>query len=420
MKQAPIISQVRIQGFKCLRDVTLDLQGLTVLIGDNGTGKSTILEALELLRMAAHPSEFLSDVLLPRHGRVEDLLHPEADSIVLSVEGRVGDEGAGYTLRIRPNGDLEERYVVFDCAARDESAQTVMEREGPCFRDHGIPARDEASWAEPIYICSDTVNVPPSKLQLPTFLQAAPFIGFGRSWDLAEVLRRMELQPPFVTSAGWWRGQRKEQEGPRTPSMVQSTSRLDRFGTNLAMAFHALRDAGGERWQRVLEMARLGLGPKVRDFRIPPYGRGSVELQVVFGTNPDRPVPAEYLSDGQLAFLCFLALTELWDGRSLLAMDEPELHLHPELVSRVAWMLEETATHAPVLVSTHSDRFLDALSDPAASVVLCELDETGSTRLRRPDREGLAQWLESYRGLGTLRSEGFTEHVFADDDGTSG
>jgi len=92
-------------------------------------------------------------------------------------------------------------------------------------------------------------------------------------------------------------------------------------------------------------------------------------------------------------------------------MDEPELHLHPALLARVVGLLEEAAEHAPVVLATHSDRLLDALTDPVASVVLCELDEQRAVRLRRPNAERLADWLEEYRGFGSIRAEGYEAHV---------
>jgi predicted ATPase len=124
-------------------------------------------------------------------------------------------------------------------------------------------------------------------------------------------------------------------------------------------------------------------------------------------------MPAADLSEGQLSYLAFVGLCELHNDRPVLAIDEPELHLHPALLARVAWMLEEASEKAPVIVATHSDRFLDALEDPAQSVVLCELDEHGGTRLARPDKGRLTEWLERYRGMGDLRAHGLEPHVFA-------
>ncbi len=44
-----MISNVRIRNFKCLRDVTIDLERFTMLVGPNASGKSSILQALNLL-----------------------------------------------------------------------------------------------------------------------------------------------------------------------------------------------------------------------------------------------------------------------------------------------------------------------------------------------------------------------------------
>jgi predicted ATPase len=99
---------------------------------------------------------------------------------------------------------------------------------------------------------------------------------------------------------------------------VESAARLSRFAGNLANAFQTLRNAGTEKWQRVVARAALGLGDDVRDIVLQPANRGSHELQVRFGRLPHKPMPAEALSDGQLSYLCFVALTELDEGRSLL------------------------------------------------------------------------------------------------------
>jgi len=57
------ITRICVSGMRVVEDVVLDLKGLTVLIGDNGTGKSTLLEAAEILRQAASPRLFVEDVL---------------------------------------------------------------------------------------------------------------------------------------------------------------------------------------------------------------------------------------------------------------------------------------------------------------------------------------------------------------------
>lgn len=49
----PILRQINIQGFKSVRDARLDLGLLNVFVGQNGSGKSNILEAIGMLSAAA-------------------------------------------------------------------------------------------------------------------------------------------------------------------------------------------------------------------------------------------------------------------------------------------------------------------------------------------------------------------------------
>lgn len=169
----------------------------------------------------------------------------------------------------------------------------------------------------------------------------------------------------------------------------------------------------------MIERARLGLGEDLRSFSLSPSGRGNIALEVLFGRWPDKPLAAEQLSEGQLSYLAFVAMVELNTNRSLLAFDEPEAHLHPALLARVVWMIEELAGSCLVVLATHSDRLLDALGEPAGSVILCELDAHGATRLLRPNADRLAEWRQQYRGIGTIRAEGYQAHVFDEDEPVS-
>ncbi len=55
---SPRVTEVWIRGLRPLADVSLRLDGLTVLIGDNGAGKSSLIEGLELIRKLAEPNFF--------------------------------------------------------------------------------------------------------------------------------------------------------------------------------------------------------------------------------------------------------------------------------------------------------------------------------------------------------------------------
>jgi predicted ATPase len=55
-------------------------------------------------------------------------------------------------------------------------------------------------------------------------------------------------------------------------------------------------------------------------------------------------------------------------------------------------LFDDAAGRYPVILSSHSDRLLDALVDPVASVVVCDLDANSQTHLRRLDAAQFERW----------------------------
>lgn len=400
------ITQLRISGLRAIDDISLELRGLTVLIGDNGTGKSSILEALELLRQATSPTPFVHDIIEGAHGGLRGLLRRGADELRLGVTIEGDGPKLGYRLAVgfvgsspRIRGEWVDVYDAPD-GSRPFTTFVSQGSAAKLFKD----ANDAG---EPVQ------QVSPNELTLLWLGRGASTsrVAFQR---IVDALARIEVHVPFETRPLWQQRELDLRVGPRWPCVVDHSTKLDRYALNLPNAFQQLRNLSDEAWERVITRARLGLGDDVRGFRLTPSGRGNIELEVVLGNMPDKPLPAEYLSEGQLAYLAFVALVELDTKRSLLAFDEPEVHLHPALLTRVVWMLEEAAERAPVILATHSDRLLDVLPNPLQSVVLCDLDEHRTVRLRRPNAERLADWLEDYRGLGSIRAEGYEAYVFDD------
>lgn len=400
------ITKLRIQGLRAIESVELDLAGLVTLIGDNGSGKSCIVEAAEILRQASKPLSHVSDIIEKRHGGLRTLLRRGAKELALGVTVDGGGPRIDYDFAIANVGTFSQvvretvsLFVVSDAP----SPLRVLIREGGQIRvtEGG----------------GEIVPIGEQALALPWLgVKAQPAIR-----RLVDALSRIDVHVPFETRAVWPQAELSVTQGPRWPSVLESAGKLERYGLNLPSAFQTLRNRGGDPWLRVLERAKLGLGEDRRDFSLSPFGRGQIGLEVLFGAFPDAPIPAEALSDGQLSYLCFIALLEFHEHSSLLVFDEPEVHLHPHLLARVALMLEDASAVAPIVVATHSDHFLDALSNPEQSVRLCSLDERRSLVLRQPDATKLSEWLEDYRGLGAIRTAGYEQHVFPalDNRGTS-
>jgi predicted ATPase len=108
------------------------------------------------------------------------------------------------------------------------------------------------------------------------------------------------------------------------------------------------------------------------------------------------PVPGTRVSDGTLRFLALLAVLLSPGAASLVCIEEPELGLHPDALAILAELLVEASQQTQVVVTTHSDALVSALTEHADSVLITEPGPTG-TELRRLESEKLQHWLSKYR-----------------------
>ncbi len=124
----------------------------------------------------------------------------------------------------------------------------------------------------------------------------------------------------------------------------------------------------------------------------------------VFFTEGEFTIPATRLSDGSIRYLCLLAILCDPTPPPLIGIEEPELGLHPDLLPDLADKLVEASRRCQLIVTTHSDILVDALSEHPEVIVVCE-KHAGKTSLNRLEAEEMAPWLEKYR-LGQLWSRG--------------
>lgn len=116
-------------------------------------------------------------------------------------------------------------------------------------------------------------------------------------------------------------------------------------------------------------------------------------------------VSAIRMSDGTLKFLSLLAALFNPKPPPLMCIEEPEVGLHPDALQLVAEALVEASESMQLIVTTHSEAFVDALSDRPESVIVCERDFDGGTQMKRLSKEHLKGWLGHYT-LGQLWRNG--------------
>ncbi|MHC5730251.1 MAG: AAA family ATPase, partial [Nostoc sp.] len=113
-----------------------------------------------------------------------------------------------------------------------------------------------------------------------------------------------------------------------------------------------------------------------------------------------HPIPANRLSDGTLRYLFLMALLLDLTPPPLICIEEPEIGLHPDILPTIAEMLIEASQRTQLIVTTHSEALVSALTEYPESLVVYRRDEKGS-HLHRLEADKLKNWLENY-SLGDL------------------
>jgi predicted ATPase len=136
----------------------------------------------------------------------------------------------------------------------------------------------------------------------------------------------------------------------RTPQIGVRTPILSHDGTDLAAALQTILEVGDDR-ALTDEIARAFNGASL----IIEQGKGrfSVLLQM---PGLLRPLETTELSDGTLRYLCLLAALMSPRPPRLLALNEPETSLHPDLLDGLAQMIVRASRQSQMWITTHSPR----------------------------------------------------------------
>jgi len=372
----------------------LELRPLNVFIGPNGSGKSNLLEAIDLLRAA--PRDILAQVR--NAGGIYDLLwkgnvnpSPVA-TIDVVLNYPEGEEDLRYTLSFT---EVAQRFKI--------SSESILGTQPSSF----IQA-DEAFEVYYKYVenCTIFKNKRGKELDLGA-------IGHDVIDTASSVLaqRRDPDQYAELTWVGDIFGKirlyRDWHFGPASPARQPQTTDMPNYwlepdissrNQNLWLVLATLRNMPAIK-QKLLDALRV-LYNGIDDFGVHIEG-GTVQ---VFFQEGNYIIPATRLSDGTLRYLRMLAILCHPNPPPLICIEEPELGLHPDVLPTLANLLVDASEHTQLIVTTHSDILVDALSDQSDAIVVAEKGENGTT-LKRLDAEDIKPWLEKY-SLGQLWTRG--------------
>ena len=361
----------------------LELNGLNVLIGPNGSGKSNLLEAIALLRTCPNREGFRP--VIARGGGIGEWIWKRRPNEPASVEVLVARPD-GWPLRhsvaLRKEQQsfrLEDERIENERPAKGERKPYLFYHYG-----HGRPVINTVSRGKRRLNRDD---VAPDASILAQRQDPESFPEITR---LATVYDRIRLyrEWTFGRNTVFRESQKSDLR----------TDRLEEDFSNLGMFLNRLRRQPKTKAALLAGLANLYEG--LTDFDVGIEG-GTVQ---VFFTEGEFSIPATRLSDGTVRYLCLLAILCDPEPPPLIGIEEPELGLHPDILPKVADLLMAASERTQLIVTTHSEILVDALTERPGAVVVCEKYE-GQSTLRRPDPDALPVWLKKYR-LGRLWMDG--------------
>ena len=371
--------------------VELALGPLNVLIGPNGSGKSNLINVLSVLRGA--PRNLPETIR--RGGGTGEWLWKGRDRLApASVEITAEYSPVLMPLRYRlAFTEVNHRFELCDEVLENEAPQPGHEEPFFYYRfQRGNPVLS-------VMAKSSNTGTGRHRLKQATVHSEESIFSQRRDPDSYPELTH------FGTQIGRIGIYREWNLGPDTPFRLPQTADLPQGtlledGANLGLVLNNLMNRPPVKREIMQRMRPLY--PDIEDITTAIVGR---TVEVFFHEKGLRhPIPAVRLSDGSLRFLCLLAVLCHPEPHLITCIEEPELGLHPDVIPDIADLLLAVSKRTQLVVTTHSDILIDALTDVPESVIVCEKRE-GATRLHRLEKENLKPWLKRYR-LGELWSKG--------------
>ena len=384
------IESIEIRNYRLFRHAQLkDLPELTIVVGANGSGKSTLFDVFSFLKEAL--TQNVAAAVARRGGFRELVSRGESGPIGITVKFREsGGRLATYELRIaqdKGRAVVDREVLKFRRGQRGRPWHFVdfSRGRGSAITNESAYGRAGAEAERKDYALDD-----PSVLAIK---------GLGQ-------FREFRVVSEFRSMIENWHISDFHIEDARPSADAGYAEHLSTRGDNIAQVAQYLYENHPDRFEQVLEAMKRRV-PGISNVEAKPTEDGRLVLRFQDGSFQD-PFVARYVSDGTIKMFAYLVL--LYDPKPhpLLAVEEPENQLYPELLYELIEEFRDyTRRGGQVFVSTHSPDFLNGAD---LDEIYWLVKEDGFTRIRRArDSELLERLVAEGDQPGTLWRQGLFE-----------
>ena len=366
---------------------------LTVLLGRNGSGKTNLIEGVELFATLAKgvPLNEITDIdrggTFEVRGGLRSCVRFGRDKFGLrfnqaSIDGKHVD----YSIKVAARGKNDVQLVTESLKIDDRVLFDAVQSQQDLMQ---IKYNNFSPGPDPTHTLSASSSIL-SRYEEVTRNSRSTAPGLRKAGRIVEGVRRY-LRNPYIFDP--------QPKAMRDYARVDSSPQLLRNGANLSAVLFALSEFEGETDPALNRITKI-----VRQIPEEPFteiGFAVTSLgDVMAGFVPDQSsetngrklLDARILSDGTLRMLAIVTALETVPGGSRIVIEEFDNGLHPSRAKLLVETLTEAASRRKlnVLITTHNPAFMDALEESQLdSVLVChgEDSESGSTVTRLGDMD---------------------------------
>lgn len=394
----PIIERLRVKNYRSLADVDIELNPLTILVGSNGSGKSNLVDVIRFVRDAL--TRGLDTAILDRGG--------------MSAIRRWSPKGAPYDVTIQlylRDREWSGEYSLTLGSERDGEYRVKRERV-TVKEDQNAPVTLERIDNELIDFPEELIE---QLLQRPSLPQHT-----SATTPLPSIMALFPSLSPykvyrFLSSMGFYTIYPDNLREPQKPAHSYP---LDEQGQNLASVLRDLKKKKNSGFSEIMSDALGKVVEGVHKYSVTRVGGYLVTRLHHHSPRGGRQGPAFELaqeSDGTLRMLGILTALYQDPPRSLLAIEEPELTIHPGAMGVLCDIIQEASARSQVIITTHNPDLIDRFPANVLRVVEKEGDVTKIGQVSDDQREAITRKLFSpgelmrIEGLQRERSEAVRE-----------
>lgn len=339
------IESIEITNYRLFKKATMhNLSRLTVLVGANGSGKSSIFDVFSFLKDALAQNVAKA---VAKRGGFKELVSRGTDGPITIL------------LKFRETGG---RLATYELSVSSEKGRVAVNREVLKFRrgQRGQPWHFlDFSHGKGTAITNESMyGKPGAKVERKEHVLDEPTVlaikGLGQ-------FKEFRVVSEFRNLIENWHITDFHISDARPSSEDGFAEHLSTRGDNVAQVAQYLYENHNDRFNDILDVMKRRI-PGVEKVEAKPTEDGRLVLRFQDGAFHD-PFIARYVSDGTIKMFAYLVLLHDPHPFPLLAVEEPENQLYPELLQELAEEFRDYARRGgQVFISTHSPEFLNGLT----------------------------------------------------------